>query len=776
MKFKQHLNLAVFSPTSFTQKALLKTQRKFRAVLQRRRDAKYSTYLKPPLFLNSKLYKSIHHSLPFHPFSLDVERISALGNHYLSHRFDLLGSGWLQIKHGVRCQGLQEFHYPMGLTIRVDSEGLWLKDKINQPNLSESQRIWRLLPVGYTPIDWHLDFKSGFRWSEKIGYLDIPYGHKPGVDIKVPWELSRMQHLPQFVWAYFLAMEGVEGFHPPRVYLQEFRNQVLDFIATNPPRFGVNWTCTMDVAIRMSNWLVTYDLFRAYGAKFDNEFEKIFIRSIYEHGLHIVNNLEWDPIFRGNHYLADIVGLLFVAAYLPRSSETDAWLAFAVQELIKEVKLQFNPDGTNFEASTSYHRLSAEMVVYATALVLGLPFEKQEALKKYDHCLIKGKPRLKAGPIPFYHLQGSDRLTPFPHWYIERLEKMAEVTMYITREDEHIPQIGDNDSGRFLKLQPVFNPITVSKAKARYNNLKGYTDLPDDTTYWNEDHLDHRPLVAAMNGLFDRDDFSSFTGGGWIETHLIKQLSGNVHLPSSVKKNPSPRPSHGSDDKDITLNAFPDFGLYIYRTKRIYLAVRCGPIGQKGKGGHAHNDQLSFELSVGGISFIVDPGTYLYTPLPEKRNLFRSTMMHNTLAIDGKEQNFWREGSQGIFGMNNSSKANVVECNTNRFIGEHRGFGAIHRRTLEFLNGVLYGVDEIQVRGSKNLFFHLAPEIKIEITEYPGKIDLVHKDCRLSLQAHSGTLSIKDSLYSRAYGTVESSQAIQLMSSDNRIEWSIQLK
>ena len=42
-------------------------------------------------------------------------------------------------------------------------------------------------------IDWHRDFKTGFRWSEKTYYTDIaiPYGK---ADIKVPWELSRFSH------------------------------------------------------------------------------------------------------------------------------------------------------------------------------------------------------------------------------------------------------------------------------------------------------------------------------------------------------------------------------------------------------------------------------------------------------------------------------------------------------------------------------------------------------------------------------------------------------
>jgi PTS system sucrose-specific IIC component len=48
---------------------------------------------------------------------------------------------------------------------------------------------------------------------------------------------------------------------------------------------------------------------------------------------------------------------------------------------------------------------------------------------------------------------------------------------------------------------------------------------------------------------------------------------------------------------------------------------------------------LSFELCLCGKDIFVDPGTYLYTPLPEKRNLFRSVNVHNVPIVNCEEQN-----------------------------------------------------------------------------------------------------------------------------------------
>ena len=107
---------------------------------------------------------------------------------------------------------------------------------------------------GYQPIDWHIDFKSGYRWNPKTFYAFIKYGNKLGVDVKVPWELSRFQHLILLGQAYQLTKN--------KKYAVEFENQILDWIDNNPVGFGVNWRCAMDIAIRASNWLIAKEYFQ----------------------------------------------------------------------------------------------------------------------------------------------------------------------------------------------------------------------------------------------------------------------------------------------------------------------------------------------------------------------------------------------------------------------------------------------------------------------------------------------------------------------------------
>jgi uncharacterized heparinase superfamily protein len=89
--------------------------------------------------------------------------------------------------------------------------------------------------------------------------------------------------------------------------------------------------------------------------------------------------------------------------------------------------------------------------------------------------------------------------------------------------------------------------------------------------------------------------------------------------------------------------AFPQGGFYIMRHGDLYMIVDCVPADPKSPSGHKHNSRLSFELFACDKSFIIDPGTYIYTADKEMRNLFRSTKYHNTIVVDGEEQNRFEE-------------------------------------------------------------------------------------------------------------------------------------
>jgi hypothetical protein len=253
-------------------------------------------------------------------------------------------------------------------------------------------------------IDWQRDFKSGRRWPD-VHISRVPTVLGGGSDIKVPWELSRCQHLPLLTAAYRVSED--------RRFLDELGAQLSSFIAANPVELGAPWSCTMDVAIRAANWVAA--LCMAMPAAADAPWLEPALASLLLHCRFIRGHLEWGEV-RGNHYLSDVAGLLLACAPFSGSEEGHAWALWATVELEREMAHQVRADGCDHEASIPYHRLVAELFVCAT--------------------------------------QAADVLCPgvLSDAYRERLELMLAFVSDYMRPDGLAPQIGDADDGRFLPL------------------------------------------------------------------------------------------------------------------------------------------------------------------------------------------------------------------------------------------------------------------------------------------------------------------------------------
>jgi hypothetical protein len=250
-------------------------------------------------------------------------------------------------------------------------------------------------------IPWTRDFKTGAQWPlEHISRVPIVRGD--GSDIKVPWELSRSQHLPLLAAAHLLTGD-------PR-FLDELGDQLRQWIGANPIERGPNWACTMDVAIRAANWLAALTLLEQRPPWLDE-----VAASLLLHGRFIRSHLEWGEV-RGNHYLSDVVGLLPVAALFSGSREGRGWAAWAAAELEREMRHQVRPDGCDHEMSIPYHRLVCELFV----------------------CGAQHVEALQPGALsPAFH---------------ERLDRMLGFVADYTRPDGLAPQAGDADDGRYLPL------------------------------------------------------------------------------------------------------------------------------------------------------------------------------------------------------------------------------------------------------------------------------------------------------------------------------------
>jgi len=257
-------------------------------------------------------------------------------------------------------------------------------------------------------IKWNQDFKSGFIWEnefyKKIKLIDL----SNNADVKVPWELSRFQHIPVLGQAYWITKD--------EKYAEEFKNQIEDWIKKNPVEMSVNWTSAMDVAIRACNWIVGVNYFKE--SKISECFWDLINKWLYLHGNFIFYNLEKN-MNTNNHYLTNLAGLVWLGMYFRDlrydKNSADNWLKYGIEELEIEVKKQVYADGFDYEAATYYHCLVTELLLYTTIL-----------------CDCNG--------------------IHFSQIFRQKLEKMCVVILNITKPDGNIPLIGDMDNGRFLVL------------------------------------------------------------------------------------------------------------------------------------------------------------------------------------------------------------------------------------------------------------------------------------------------------------------------------------
>ncbi|MFN3781350.1 MAG: heparinase II/III family protein, partial [Candidatus Kapaibacteriota bacterium] len=585
---------------------------------------------------------------------------------------------------------------------------------------------------GYRHINFWNEPKTGFEWEPRyFKEIEIHLGN----DIKHPWELGRMQHLPFLALSYSYNLNKDAEF--AKQIAEEFQNQVLDFISTNPPGYSVQWRSPMDVSIRLVNWLVAYDLFMFVGWNFDESVYGIFFDCIIQHIYFILNNLEWSEGLRGNHYFANVASLIFAGAYLPTSEFSVQILAFALNELYKETLHQFLQDGGNFEASTYYHIQVAEMLFLSLYILNFLTEDKLTSLKNYV-CNSKGL-ELGGKKTRKFNFSIDENISKivFPSDFYERIFKIIKFTNLIKKSSDEYEQIGDNDSGIFLRLNYFFENFFF-KNEIYENLLKRY--LLDD-------------LISTLSA-----------GGSGLRYNFFKDK--NVHqlyLPA----------------KEITifpkLHSCPHFGLYIINSLNYELYVRCGNIGQMGKGGHSHNDQLSITLNAKSRDFLVDPGLFCYTCNEDERNKYRSVHFHNTLALKSAEQNLWKTGDvENLFWIyKHRTKSKVVFQSEDRLILEHYAYGKPHRRTIIYHIDKLEIIDYLDLGAEKFIYFHLHPAVIVERNS--DSLILVNNEATVELSTDCKDYEIQNYYYSPQYGLKIPSKRLVFTTAEKSIRFSINI-
>ncbi|MBI4271477.1 MAG: alginate lyase family protein [Candidatus Rokubacteria bacterium] len=255
------------------------------------------------------------------------------------------------------------------------------------------------------PVDWHLDPVSGrqaplVHWSR----LD-PLDAATAGDCKVVWELNRHQWLVHLGQAYQLTDD--------ERYARAFAGYVGDWLRANPPGQGINWTSSLEVALRLVSWCWALFLFRNARAFSPALFGEM-LGAIGAHAAYVERNLSY--YFSPNtHLTGEALGLFYAGVVFPEFRRARRWRTLGARILVEASARQILPDGVYFEQSTCYQRYTVETYLHFLILAArnGVPVAPDVA---------------------------------------ERVRRMLDFLLAVRRPDGSIPRIGDADGGRLLPL------------------------------------------------------------------------------------------------------------------------------------------------------------------------------------------------------------------------------------------------------------------------------------------------------------------------------------
>jgi hypothetical protein len=263
--------------------------------------------------------------------------------------------------------------------------------------------------------------------------------------------------------------------------------------------------------------------------------------------------------------------------------------------------------------------------------------------------------------------------------YWRKLRSMLEYVRAYLRPDGRAPLVGDADGGRVLALARRGSDdhaylLGVGAAAFGEPRFKPYAEAPEEV-FW----------------LLGAEGVSAYEG---LET---------------------------TGARAATSALFEHAGACVLREGDLYMMLNASGTGLSGRGAHGHNDALSVEVSARGVSFVSDPGTYVYTADARARQLFRSTAYHSTVSVDGAEQNSIDEDAP--FQIGDEARPRVVAWESDSArdtaVAEHYGYERLpagpvtHRRAVTFDKREGFWLVEDTLRGSGihdfKFVFHAAP-------------------------------------------------------------------
>jgi uncharacterized heparinase superfamily protein len=215
------------------------------------------------------------------------------------------------------------------------------------------------------------------------------------------------------------------------------------------------------------------------------------------------------------------------------------------------------------------------------------------------------------------------------------------------------------------------------------------------------------------------------------------------------------------EDYPFKSNDLDDSGYRILNSGDLSLIANVGSISPSYQPGHAHADELNFELFHKGIPIIVDSGVSTYEK-NQRRQQERSTTSHNCISIDGNSSDVWsgfRVGRRAAVTISSDEK-HVIKA-------QHDGYRtSLSREFQGYTEGHIVIKDQILYKSSSSCYclrglLHLHPEVKLE--QIDERTILLNRWLKCTFQTdknNSPSLILGDYEYANGYNKLIPSKVI----------------
>ena len=209
------------------------------------------------------------------------------------------------------------------------------------------------------------------------------------------------------------------------------------------------------------------------------------------------------------------------------------------------------------------------------------------------------------------------------------------------------------------------------------------------------------------------------------------------------------------DDYPSRPNELKDSGYRKLKSDSFSLFANVGSIGPFYQPGHAHADELNFELFYEGSSIIVDTGVSTYEK-NDRRLLERSTSSHNCVDLGGNSSDVWSG-----FRVGKRATVNIGLDDDQKLTASHDGFGRLTSRTFDSsITGQVTLTDKLEYQSTSNGssakgYLHLHPGVHLEQL---GKATfLMNNQIELTIksdESHPSSIELGNYSYAKGYNSL----------------------